>query len=359
MPGTFHPPENAEPTSLTLVRYSADHFEERSLHDLTQLPAARKPGEITWINVDGLGDIDLLNQLSQRFQLHPLAIEDVLNTYQRAKLDNYPDHVYVVLRMVSTGPTTDSEQVSLFLGDGWVITIQERKGDSFDPVRRRLRESLGRIRQLKADYLAYALIDAIIDGYFPAVDHYGEAIEKLDAEIAISPSADLMPRIHGMRSDLMHLRRYIRPLRDALNHVKPDSDSWFQPETRYFLRDCYDHTVQLIDLLDTYRELCANLRDYHMSVVSQRMNEVMKVLTVFGTIFMPLSFIAGVYGMNFNPALPGNMPELNWPYGYVWILVVMGVVAGGLLWFMQRKGWLAPTPIEPNGGRNGPDSHAP
>ncbi|QDT12720.1 Magnesium transport protein CorA [Planctomycetes bacterium K23_9] len=313
---------------------------------------------VTWINVHGLGDAETFHQLIELFGLHRLALEDVVNTHQRPKVEMYSEHLFIVLRMVSFAEHLENEQVSVFLGKNYVLTIHERDGDCFEPVRTRLRESRGQIRGLGPDYLAYALIDAIIDGYFPMVDHYGERMEQLDDDITAGHSMNTMDIIHNLRSDLMALRRAIRPLRDALNQIKPDDHSMFKKETHYHLRDCYDHTVQIIDLLDNYRELCANLRDYHMSIVSNRMNEVMKVLTITGTIFIPLTFIAGIYGMNFNTNLPGNMPELNWPYGYLFAWLLMLAIGLGLLVFVWRKGWLASTESGLSGsGLSGSEEH--
>jgi magnesium transporter len=264
----------------------------------------------------------------------------VVNVHQRAKVEEYGDHLYIVLRMVGPGEHLETEQLSLFLGRNFVLTFQERPGDCFEPVRARLRHSRGRMRDTGADYLAYALIDAIVDAYFPVVDDCGERLEELDEQMSAGHSHDAMAVLHHLRGELMLLRRAIRPLRDELVNLMPDPNALIRPETQFYLRDCYDHTVQLIDLLDTYRELCSDLRDFHLSAVSNRMNEIMKVLTIIATLFMPLSFIAGVYGMNFNTALPGNMPELNWPYGYVLSLGLMLLVAGGMVAFFWRRGWL-------------------
>jgi magnesium transporter len=340
VPGTISVPVDATATNLHVIRFSADQLQE---YDLTVPDPIRqwiKPPSVIWVNVNGLGSPATLEQLCGIFRLHSLALEDVVNTHQRTKIESYDDHLFIVLKMVSLVEHMEIEQVSMFLGDHFVLTIQERAGDCFEPVRERLRHGRGRIRKAGADYLAYALIDAVIDGYFPVVDQYGEHMEQLDERVSAGHSAGIMDEIHNLRSDLMQLRRSIRPLRDELNRLRPDQESLFSADTSYYLRDCYDHVVQITDLLDSYRELCGNLRDYYMSSLSNRMNDIMKVLTVIGTIFIPLSFIAGVYGMNFNTQLPGNMPELDWPYGYVIAWLIMLGTAGGLLAFIWRKGWL-------------------
>ncbi|MFT5302018.1 MAG: magnesium transporter [Mariniblastus sp.] len=341
IPGTLSAPADAVYSSTKVIKFNADQFEEKEIKSINEIRGLLDDQSVTWINVDGLGDPETFHQLSEIFGLHRLALEDALNVHQRAKVEAYQDHVFIVLRMVTLAEHLESEQVSMFLGKNYVLTIQERPGDCFDAVRQRLRESRGLIRQLDPDYLAYALIDSVIDGYFPVVDAYGERMEHLDEEITAGKSMNTMEVIHNLRSDLMALRRAIRPLRDALNQIKPGDRSFFAEETHYYLRDCYDHTIQIIDLLDSYQELCSNLRDYHMSIVSNRMNEVMKVLTITGTIFIPLTFIAGIYGMNFNTQLPGNMPELNWPYGYVFAWLLMLGTGLGLLSFVWKKGWLS------------------
>jgi magnesium transporter len=258
-----------------------------------------------------------------------------------------------VLRMLTAAERLEAEQLSLFLGDRFVVTFQEGKpGDSLEPVRKRLRESAGKLRTLGADYLAYALIDAVIDGYFPVLEEYGERLETLEDEILDKPGAGTIARLHGIKRDLLEVRRAVWPLREALAALDRDPGELVTAETRVFLRDCYDHVVRVMDLVETYRELCADLMDVYLSSVSNRLNEVMRVLTVFSAIFIPLTFIAGVYGMNFHTdASPWNMPELAWKWGYPFCLGLMLATAGGLLVFFARKGWLRsftrPSPKDP------------
>jgi magnesium transporter len=233
-----------------------------------------------------------------------------------------------------------SEQVSLFLGRNYVLTFQYLPGDSFDPVRSRLRTARGRIRNSGADFLAYALLDATIDGYFPVLEVYGTRIEEIEDRMSERVGSESIHQTHRLRSDLMLLRRFIWPHREAVHALLRDEHPLISAETRVYLRDCYDHTVQIIDVVETHRDLCADLRELYFTQVSTRTNEIMKVLTIIATIFIPLGFIAGVYGMNFNTAVSRwNMPELNWPFGYPFALGLMAAVAGGLLYLFWRRGW--------------------
>ncbi len=340
-PGALHASENAVSPKIHVIKYTNARIQEQEVASPHEIREFLSDNSVTWINVNGLGDINTLQQLGDIFGLHRLAVEDVNNVHQRPKVEEYDDHLFIVFKMISLSERLESEQVSLFLGSNFVLTFQERAGDCFDPVRDRLRTSRGRIRGASADYLAYALIDAVVDMYFPIVDVYGERMERLDELLSDGHSANFMGILHNLRGDLMLLRRAIRPLRDELTKLVRDSHPLIGAETQVYLRDCFDHAYQLIDLLDNYREMCSDLRDYYLSIVNNRMNEVMKVLTITGTIFIPLSFIAGLYGMNFNTELPGNMPELDWPYGYVFAVLLMAIVAGGLLLFVWNKGWLS------------------
>lgn len=340
-PGVLNVPADTRRTTIRVIQYSEDDFLEEEIDEVRQISEFLSDTGVTWIDVDGLGDGEAFHEFSELFGLHKLALEDVVNLHQRSKVDEYGDHLFIVLRMVSTHEHVDSEQLSLFVGRNYVISFREHPGDCLEPVRDRLRRSRGRIRQAGADYLAYALIDAVVDAYFPVVDGYGERIEQLDGLLASGQSLNFLDALHNLRADLMQLRRAIRPMRDSLLLLNDDPHSLVTVETRFHLRDCYDHTIQLIELLDTYREMCGDLRDYYMSAVNNRMNEVMKVLTVIATLFIPLSFIAGVYGMNFNTKYAANMPELNWPYGYPFALSLMGLIGAGLFAFIWRKGWLS------------------
>jgi magnesium transporter len=291
------------------------------------------------VNVTGLANAEALQEVADLFGLHPLALEDVANTHQRAKVEPYEEEVFVVARMATERPP-DTEQLSLFFGRGFVLTFQERAGDCFDGVRDRIRRSNRRIRQRGADYLAYALLDSIVDSYFPVLDRMGDELESLEDEVLASPDQDTMTRIYRAKRTLIGLRKAIGPHREALNALIREPTELIADETQLFLRDCYDHAIRIIDVVEAYRELSADLINTYLSAVSNRMNEIMKVLTIIASIFIPLSFIAGLYGMNFDPgASPWNMPELGWRYGYPFALFVMGAVAAVFLIFMWRKGW--------------------
>ena len=325
----------------TVTKYHADRFEESICESLSGLAQQVEPGVVTWIQVKGYGDVGALQELGESFGLHGLAMEDAINSHQRAKVEVYDDHLFIVLQMVAANSHVESAQLSLFLGKDFVLTLQQEEADCLAPVRERLRKGRGRMRSQGADFLAYSIVDAIIDSYFPAVDSYAERLEWLDEEITGGQAKNLTEEIQNVRANLMALRRLIQPLRDSLVALMPDPHSLISDETQFYFRDCFDHTIQLIELLDAYRETCASLRDYYITAINLRMNEIMKILTIVSTIFIPLSFVASVYGMNFDTSLPGNMPELHWPYGYVVILGLMASVTFGQFLFIWRKGWLS------------------
>jgi magnesium transporter len=340
-PGTVAVDPQAARPIVRVITYGVDEFEEKEVEDLDSLGELVGRSPVTWVDVQGLGDAQTITRLGEIFQLHPLALEDAVNTHQRPKVDDYGQFLFIVLRMIVPGQRLDTEQVSLFLGPNFVLTFQERPGDCLDPVRKRLRQAKGRVRSGGADYLAYALLDAVVDAYFPAMEQYGECLDRLDAEISAQPGPDVVVRVHQMRNDLLMLRRAIWPLRDDIGTLVREPNPLVSEETRVYLRDCYDHTVQIIDLVETSREMCSDLRDYYLSMVNNRMSEVMKVLTIIATIFIPLSFIAGVYGMNFDPDVSGwNMPELRWSFGYLFALGLMAAVVAGQLFYFWRRGWL-------------------
>ena len=275
------------------------------------------------------------------FHLHPLALEDAVNVHQRSKVDRYGDQLFITARVPADTVGFRTEQVSLFVGKNFVITFLEDPGDCFEPVRRRLRDDEGLIRRRGADYLAYALLDASIDAYFPLLETFGDRLEELEDEVIATPSRTTVGRIHDAKHDLRMLRRAIWPMREAMSQLSRDDTPVIAVETRVYFRDLYDHAVQIIDIVETYRELGSDLNDLYLSALSNRMNEIMRVLTVIATIFMPLSFVAGLYGMNFDTqASPWNMPELHWRYGYPLALATMAAVAFGMLLFFRRRGWL-------------------
>lgn len=336
-PGSLAAPESqqGQPARLSLITYTPEEvqeFEPKTIAECLEL--ATRPG-VAWLNVDGLGQPEVLTKLAERYGLHPLALEDVLNVRQRPKVEAYAGHYFIVLRMVRLTSEIEEEQVGLFFGPGFVLTVQERPGgDVFDPVRERVRKERGRIRTGGADYLAYSLLDAVVDAIFPVLEALGERMETLEDEVIERPTSELLPKIHALRRELLALRRTIWATRDVLLTLQREESPLIAPETRIFLRDCQDHAVEGLELVETYRETAAALMEVHLSAQNQRLNEVMKVLTVIATLFIPLTFIASIYGMNFQ-----NMPELGWRYGYAATLGLMAAVAGGLLLYFRVRGW--------------------
>lgn len=297
---------------------------------------------VVWLNVDGLGDAATLHRIAEIFKLHPLAMEDVVNVHQRAKVEQYGETQFVVAHMVSLEEHLDIEQISMFLGKGFVVTFQERPGwDCLEPVRERIRNPLSRMRQHGADFLLYSLLDAVIDHNFPVLEAYGERIEDMEDEVVALPRAETFNRIHEVKRELLHLRRIIWPQRETINALIREPIDQITDETRLYLRDCYDHAVRIIDVVETYREMASDLTNLYLSSISNRMNEIMKVLTVIATLFIPLTFIVGIYGMNFHTdESPWNMPELGWYYGYPLCMGLMAAISVGQLVFFYRKGWI-------------------
>ncbi|MBE7561265.1 magnesium/cobalt transporter CorA [bacterium] len=342
-PGTLTVSPEAHPTSVHVMGYGPAEWMERQLtrEELQELPALARSWPVVWADVEGLADLEAVQKLGAVLGLHPLALEDVLNVPQRAKVEAYDGTLFLVAQLPSFSGNLRQEQISIFLTDGIVVTFQERPGDTLALLHERIRKRGGRVRDRGADYLAYAVLDLVVDSYFPVLEGMVERMEALEDAILTAPRRDLVADIHNVKHDVRVLRRAIWPLRDALNALLRDSFPHLTPDTRIYLRDCYDHVVLAMELLENLSELCADLLDMYMSSVSYRMNEVMKVLTIIATIFMPLSVIAGIYGMNFNTEVsPWNMPELNWAWGYPFALGMMALVAGGLLYYFWRKGWL-------------------
>ncbi|MGD9648890.1 MAG: magnesium/cobalt transporter CorA [Pirellulales bacterium] len=340
-PGTLDPDPQATPTTIQVIAFGPDDFVEKQLDNVEQVHDYVNRYPVVWLNVDGLADAKVVAAAGKIFGLHSLALEDVLHVHQRSKVEPYGDHLFIVARMLHGPAGTETEQLSLFLGANFVITFQELPGDCLDPVRQRLRKASGRIRSLGPDYLAYAILDAVIDAFFPLLESYGEQLDALEERVVVNPDNRLIAQIHQIKRELVLLRRAIWPQREAINTLIRDPIALVKDDTRLYLRDCYDHTVQIIDLVEVYRDIASGLTDLYMSGVSNRMNEVMKVLTIIATIFIPLSFVAGVYGMNFDPAVsPLNMPELEWYFGYPFALVVMAGMTAAMLLFFWRKGWL-------------------
>ena len=334
-PGAIVADPEAPPPRISVIQYDQnDHVvhEEIPAKDLSSLVDS---GKVTWVNVDGLGDANVIRTIGQSFGIHNLVLEDIVNVHQRAKVEEFEDHLFVVARMVHLKDHLHTEQISLIIGPDYVITFQEHPGDCLDPLRRRIRKSVGRIRSAGADYLGYAILDAVIDGYFPILDRYSEQLDALELRLTTHQPKHVLSAIHRLRSEVFLLRRAIWPHREMVNSLLRDMQDRFDKETLHYLRDCYDHTVQIIDIVESSREIASDIRDYHFSQIGLRQNEIMKVLTVISSVFIPLAFVAGLYGMNFD-----NMPELHWVYGYPFALAVMGTIGLGMLIFFWRRGWL-------------------
>lgn len=349
MPGTpFHTGiKRLDKVLISVHDFDESHYEVIPIDKIETSEPYIENKSKTWIQVRGLHDIETLKTVWDYFELHPLVQEDVVSTSQRPKVEHYPDHIYMVLRMIthrsdgSEGMKLQTEQISIILGKNYVLTFQESDEPVFEPIMRRLEVSSTRLRKLGPDYLAYALMDTIVDHYFHALDEIGESIERVEEMIINDPDTGHLQKMHALRRDLIFFRKSVWSLRDGINSLIRDEMPLISSDVKVFLRDVYDHVVQVIDSIETNREMVMGLFDMYMSGLSNRMNEVMKVLTIIATIFIPLTFIAGVYGMNFDPeASPFNMPELNWYYGYPLSLLLMFLLSLGMLYYFRRKRWI-------------------
>jgi magnesium transporter len=365
-PGTLVVEAGGEKPKIFLFDYTATTLIERELTSIDEVVPFLDDVEtsVTWLDVRGLCDKHTLERMGEIFAIHPLALEDVVNAPQRPKTESYVDHQLIISRMVQVSDEgrVTTEQLGILFGKGFVLTVQEEpEHDCLDPVRERLRKGRGVIRSEGSDHLAYALLDAVIDGFYPVLEQLGERIEDLEVDAPMAPRG-MSRRIHDIKRELLTIRRAIWPQRDLINSLVRDESLHVSKETRLYLRDPYDHAVQVMDMVETFREVASGLMDLYLSGVSNRMNEIMKVLTVISTIFLPLTFIAGVYGMNFSTdRSPYNMPELNWRFGYPFSLGLMALSAAGLLLYYRNKGWLGRGPRddderrddrqEPPGGR--------
>jgi magnesium transporter len=339
-PGSLVVDPSASATVIRIMAFNGTDFLEKEIHNIDEIRAVRVAYRSVWIDVTGLGSEEKLNSISQLLQLHPLAMEDVVNVHQRAKVDEFQDSIFVVARMVDGEDALQTEQLSFFLMNQVLVSFQERPGDCWEPLRHRIRTHRGKICDSGVDYLLYALLDAVIDSYFPVMERLADQVDVIEADIVEGLNPTQMRQIHSLRGQLLALRRAIRPHREMINELVRDNLPHISPESRVHLRDCYDHVVQVVDAVDTYRELTSDMRDFYLSSVSNNMNEVMKVLTIISTIFIPLSFVAGVYGMNFSDQSPWNMPELRWYFGYPFALALMATIACGLLFYFRGRRWL-------------------
>jgi magnesium transporter len=340
VPGTLvHVGERKiEKVRIRIIDYDETQLEEKEVEKVEEcFPFKDKP-TITWINIDGLHDLEVIEKIGKQFGLHPLVLEDIVNTGQRPKLEDFENHIFVVLKMLyydQEKGELEAEQISLIFGQNFVISFQERVGDIFEPLRERIRKGKGRVRKAGSDYLAYALMDSIVDNYFVILEQLGEKIEDAEQELAVNPTVETLQTIRTFKKEMIFLRKSIWPLREVVNSLERGESSLIDESTLIYLRDVYDHTIQIIDTVESYRDMLSGMLDVYLSSISNRMNEVMKVLTIFAAIFIPLTFVAGVYGMNFS-----FMPELGWRWGYFAALLVMAIVAVILIVYFKRKRWL-------------------
>ena len=324
---------------MTLIDYDEANFQEREVKAAEECLAFREKPTVTWINVEGVHQVEVVEKLGNCFGLHPLVLEDILNTDQRPKLEIYGDYVYIVLKMLygsDSNRLVEAEQVSLILGSNFLISFQEGKeGDVFNPVRERIRSGKGLIRKMGSDYLAYSLIDTIVDNYFLILERLGEKIELVEEELVVHPTTTTIQEIQKFKNEMIYVRRVVWPLREVISSLGRKESPLVKETTEIYLRDVYDHTVQIMDTVEVYREMLSGMLDIYLSSVSNRLNSVMKVLTIIATIFMPLTFIAGIYGMNFK-----YMPELEWRWGYPAIWLIVAIIGISMLIYFKKKKWL-------------------
>jgi len=327
-----------EKVKITVIDYDSKNFQEKEAEKIEEcFPFKDKP-TVTWINIDGLQEVEVVEKIGIHFGVHPLIMEDILHTGQRPKAEDLGDYLFIVLKMIYHDENEDEimgEQISLILGHNYVISFQEREGDVFNQIRERIRNSKGRIRRGGADYLAYTLLDAVVDHYFVILEKLGERIESLEEELVTNPTPETLQIIHTLKRNLIFLRKSVWPLREVINALERGESPLITKPTGIYLRDVYDHTIQVIDTIETFRDMVSGMLDIYLSSLSNRMNEVMKVLTIMATIFIPLTFIAGIYGMNFK-----FMPELEWHWGYPSALIVMLIVVGFMVMYFRKKKWL-------------------
>lgn len=328
----------SEHVRITVMDYDESHFEEREVENTDECLQFRDKPTVTWVNVDGLHDLAVIERIAECFGLHPLILEDILDTDQRPKMEDLGDYIFVVLKMLYEGKEdgkVTGEQVSVVIGRHFVLSFQERKGDVFEPIRDRVRSGKGRVRKMGSDYLAYTLIDAIVDNYFIILENLGDEVEVLEETLVGNPERRTLAAVHQLKRQLLFLRRAVWPLREVISTMERSEAGLIKKPTRLYLRDVYDHTIQVMDTVETFREMVGGMLDIYLTSLSNRMNEIMKVLTIVATIFIPLTFLSGIYGMNFK-----YMPELEWRYGYLFAWGLMVAVAGSMLLYFKKKKWI-------------------
>ena len=341
-PGTiiYHGDKQTERVKLSLIEFNEANFIEKEFYDLSECLDHVDANMVRWINVDGIHNVELIDAIGKRFNIHPLTLEDIVNTNQRPKFEDYDNYVVSIMKMLYFDSELQSEQLSVILFDGMVISFQEAQGgDAFDLIRNRIRLGKGRIRKMGADYLSYALIDAVVDCYFGILEKIGDRIEILEEDLIEEPTKETMRQLHNMKREMIFLRKSVWPMRELINNMERSETELIKPTTDIYLRDVHDHTIRVIDTVETFRDLLSGMMDIYLSSVSNKMNEVMKVLTIITTIFVPVTFVAGVYGMNFE-----FMPEIHskwghaWGYTFAWIIMIVMMVS--MVIYFRKKKWL-------------------
>lgn len=325
-------------TRITVSAYGKDTVEEREARDIAEVLPIKDESFVTWINIDGLHDTALMETLGNHFGFHPLFLEDILNTGTRPKIEDFESYMFLILKMLAetgNGARIESEQVSMIFGENYVITFQERTSDVFDRIRLSIRDAKARVRKERADYLAYLLVDAIVDDHFNALESMGERIEDIEEVLLTRPGEDTIRSIHRIKNEMLFLRKSVFPMREVVNYLERGESELIHPGTRIHFKDVYDHTVQIMDTFDTYRDIVSNMLDIYLSSLSNRMNQIMMLLTVFASIFIPLTFLAGVYGMNFD-YLPGR--DWRWSFHAFWAFSFL--IGASLLFIFRKKKWL-------------------
>lgn len=327
-----------EEVRISIIDYTEDRFQEMEVETVEECFPFKESPSVTWINIDGIHRVDIVEKIGNHFDLHPLVVEDIVSPHQRPKMEDFGECVYIVIKMLQYDDKEKSikfEQVSIILGKNFVISFQEMKGDIFEPIRDRIRSGKGRIRKMTSDYLAYALMDTVVDNYYSILEGLGNRIEEIEDIVVVDPKPEILQEIHRLKKEMIFLRRSVWPLREVISRLERDELAYIQKVTQKFFRDVYDHTIQVIDTVETFRDMLSGMHDTYLSSISNRMNEIMKVLTIIATIFIPLTFIAGVYGMNFE-----FMPELKWRWAYFGVWGVILIIAAFMVIYFRRKKWL-------------------
>lgn len=338
-PGTVIANPDAPRPMLRVLAYGPESFVERAIQSPEEVKEFLATYPVTWLDASGLGDATIIKAIGAIFGMHPLVLEDIVDTTQRPKLEVYDDRLFIVLRNSEWTDTHTLEQFSIFVGDRFVVTFQETPHDCLDELRDRIRKGRGRVRRCGAPYLAYALVDAIVDGFFPLLEKYSDELEELESAILERPDASLIGRLFEIKRELLSVRRAVWPTRDVAGALAEES-TVMDADVRLYARDAHDHAARILDLVESFRELASSMLDVYLATVSNRMNETMRVLTIISTIFIPMSFIAGVYGMNFDPDVsPWNMPEIRWYFGYPFALAIMGLMFVAMMLMFWRRGW--------------------